>query len=166
MILAIDVYYSESTAKVVGVLFEEKDESPKQIITEYISSVSDYIPGEFYKRELPCILKLLEQVKLADIEFIIIDGHVFVDNEEKHGLGAHLWENLNREIPIIGVAKKHFHNTEKVSFPVVRGESKNTLYVSSVGMDSDFAINFVRKMKGEYRFPSMLKILDQHTRLE
>lgn len=166
MILAIDVYYAESTAKIVGVLFEEHDETPKEIITEQVSEIMEYVPGEFYKRELPCILKILEKVNLKNIEFIIVDGHVYVDNDKKLGLGGHLWESLNKEIPIIGVAKKHFYNTEEVSFPVFRGESKNPLYVSSVGVDSNFAIDFVLNMKGKFRFPSILKILDKHTRID
>lgn len=62
MILALDVHYREHEAKAVGVLFNWDDEQPNQIIIEIIKAVDDYVPGEFYKRELPCLLKVMENV--------------------------------------------------------------------------------------------------------
>ncbi|MDC8006030.1 endonuclease V [Aureisphaera galaxeae] len=165
MILAIDVYYREDgTAKTVGVLFNWDDTEPLEIYEETFLQVAAYIPGQFYKRELPCILKLLDRVDLDSLEGILVDGHVFVDNDEKLGLGGHLWESLNKKIPVIGVAKKSFHNTEKVSIPIVRGKSKNPLFVSCVGMELDLTVQRVQNMKGIYRIPDILKTLDQWTR--
>ena len=87
MLLAIDAYYKETKAQVVGVLFNWEDENPKNILVETVERVEEYIPGEFYKRELPCLLKIVEKVNLSDLEAIIVDGHVYVENE-KYGLGG------------------------------------------------------------------------------
>ena len=64
MILAIDVdYHKDNTAKVAGVLFENwEDKEPKEVYISHIAEVNEYISGEFYKRELPCILDILEKV--------------------------------------------------------------------------------------------------------
>lgn len=59
MILAIDVHYKETYAKAVGILFHWNDETPIDIITTTINEVAEYETGQFYKRELPCILQLL-----------------------------------------------------------------------------------------------------------
>lgn len=164
MILAIDVHYKESYAKAVGVLFNWEDESPKEIISIDIDTVEGYVPGEFYKRELPCIIKIIEQIDLEDIECIIVDGHTYINNNKEVGLGGHLYYFLNEKTPIIGVAKKAFINTEQVSFPLLRGESKNPLYVSSVGIDVKLCLKKIREMKGAYRIPTILKQLDQLTK--
>ena len=72
MILAVDVYYKENSAKAVGLLFNPEDETIKDLKVAYIPDIEDYIPGEFYKRELPCILKIIEQTNLKEIEVIFI----------------------------------------------------------------------------------------------
>lgn len=80
MVLAIDVHYRKDIAKAVGVLFELTDNEPKQILIEYLHGIEEYVSGQFYKRELPCILQIITKVDLSQIEVIIIDGHVFIDN--------------------------------------------------------------------------------------
>lgn len=164
MVLAIDVHYKETYAKVVGALFHWEDESLREIISVKIPEVEEYIPGQFYKRELPCILKLLQEINLNKIDVIIVDGHIFVSNEKKIGLGGYLYHSLNEKIPIIGVAKKHFHDTNKVSFPVFRGSSKNPLYISSIGINIDASIKKIQNMDGKYRIPTILKELDRLTK--
>lgn len=164
MLLAIDVHYKETYAKAVGVLFNWNNEQPISIITTIINEVEEYQSGQFYKRELPCILEIIKQVDLATLEAIIVDGHIYVDNNKKYGLGAHLWSTLNEKIPIIGVAKKSFINTNEVSVPVFRGTSKQALFISAIGMDLYEAISKVQNMKGEFRIPTILKTLDQITK--
>ena len=64
MILAIDVAYTENAAQVAGIVFESWTSS--SISNHYlitIKPIADYESGQFYKRELPCILKLLDLVK-------------------------------------------------------------------------------------------------------
>ena len=166
MVLAVDVYYHDDlSAKVVGVLFNWKDREAKFVYDDLVSQVSEYVPGQFYKRELPCILQLLNTVDLGTISCVIVDGHVYVDNQKTYGLGGHLWKALQEKIPIIGIAKKAFFGTENVSFPVLRGQSKTPLFVSSIGIEVAEVMDKVEQMHGKYRIPTLLKYLDQQTRL-
>ncbi|MEN8928203.1 MAG: endonuclease V [Flavobacteriales bacterium] len=163
MILAIDIHYKENIATCVAVLFDWEDELPQRVITENLEGVYEYIPGEFYKRELPCILALMKKIELKEIEILIVDGHVYTDNET-YGLGGHTWEALEKKIPIIGVAKRPFHNNGDTVKEVYRGGSKNPLYVSSIGMKLKKAEEYIQNMKGEYRMPTILTELDKVTK--
>jgi deoxyinosine 3'endonuclease (endonuclease V) len=59
MILAVDVHYKGQKALVAGVLFENWDDDyPCEIFMSTFSNIEKYEPGQFYKRELPCILRL------------------------------------------------------------------------------------------------------------
>ncbi len=166
MLLALDVHYKENYAKSVGVIFNTTDDTPVQSLVEIINEVEDYVPGQFFKRELPCLLKVIETVDLSTIEAIIVDGHVYVDNDYKLGLGGYLYEALNKQIPVIGVAKRSFHNTEEVSKEVFKGQSKNPLYVSAIGMDLQKAVTIVSQLHGDHRIPTLLKLLDNITKSE
>jgi deoxyribonuclease V len=97
MILAIDVHYKVTYAKAVGVLFDWKDEEPKEIITTTINEVEEYQSGQFYKRELPCILQLLKQIDLEKVECIVVDGHIYINNDKTLGLGGHLYKSLKKK---------------------------------------------------------------------
>ena len=163
MKIAIDVYYDLCKAKAVGVIFDEwKSEEPHEIITAFIDQVEDYEPGKFYKRELPCILKLLENVDMDSIDTIIIDGYVYLSDITKAGLGMHLYNSLAGKVPIIGVAKTYFH--ENSALEVFRGTSKNPLYITSVGMETSEATMYIRNMHGDFRIPKLLKLLDIETK--
>jgi deoxyribonuclease V len=164
MILAIDVYYKENEAKVVAVLFNCEDETPQSIIIDQITGIEDYVSGEFYKRELPCIESILQKVNLNDIEALIIDGHIYVDDDGTFGLGGYTWESLDKKIPVIGVAKNSFFRNKNTVKEVFRGESKKPLYVSSIGIDLEIATNLIKQMKGNYRIPTVLKELDRITK--
>ena len=166
MLLAIDVHYKTTYAKTVGVLFHWENENPLRIITDIVNDVADYEPGQFYKRELPCILQLLKQIDINTIEAIIVDGHVYIDNNKTFGLGGHLWQALDQKIPIIGIAKKAFHNTEQVSIPIYRGQSQNPLYISCIGTSQQEVLAKVQLLHGDYRTPTILKLLDQHTKTD
>ena len=131
---------------------------------EYIDAVNEYIPGEFYKRELPCILKILNRVDMKKVGLIIVDGYVYIDNNKNYGLGGKLWEHLEGEIPVIGVAKTKFVQNTNTVRDVYRGQSKNPLYISAVGIDIVEATNVISDMKGNYRIPDVLKTLDQKTK--
>jgi len=165
MLLAIDVYYKEQSAKVVGALFYWEDQEPINVLSCDHHGVLPYESGSFYKRELPCILTLLRQVNLDDLSAIIIDGHCFLSNDKKYGLGAYLWEAIDKKVPVIGVAKKGFYDAENVLKPVLRGESKIPLYVSTVDFDLTTAMEKVKHMHGKYRIPNILKIVDRETRV-
>jgi len=164
MVLALDVYYYDDCAIAVGIIFSWLDKEPKEILIEKIAGVEPYIPGEFYRRELPCLLKIVEKTNQDHLEAIIIDGYVFIDNDNAYGLGAHLWNALNEKIPIIGVAKTSYFGNHTTTFPLLRGQSKNPLFISSIGMELSRAAELIKSMNGKYRIPTLLKALDRVTK--
>ncbi|MEG0849741.1 MAG: endonuclease V [Flavobacterium sp.] len=164
-ILAFDTYYFDGKAKTVCLEFLNWNESENyKVHTEIIENVEDYIPGEFYRRELPCILSLLDKIDLKTVQVIIVDGFVYLDDDKKYGLGGHLYEKLNREIPIIGVAKTNFASIENNKKALVRGDSKKPLYVTAIGIDLEDAFEKVESMAGEFRIPTLLKEMDRLTK--
>ena len=163
MIIAIDVHYKDNFANCVAVLFNWEDELPQKVIVEKLEGISEYVPGEFYKRELPCILALIKKIELKEIEALIVDGHVYTNNET-YGLGGHTWEALEKKIPIIGVAKRPFHSNGDTVKEVYRGDSKNPLYVSSIGLELKKAVDYIKNMQGEFRMPTVLTELDKVTK--
>lgn len=165
MILAFDTYYFEDKAKTVGIGFDTWNATTDlKIYSETLSNVEEYIPGEFYRRELPCILSLLELINIADIEIIVVDGFVYLDDEGKPGLGAHLFQQLEQKIPVIGLAKSNFATLEKNKRMLTRGDSKKPLFVTSIGIDIDLATSYIKEMSGLYRMPTVLKYLDTLTK--
>jgi len=165
MILAFDTYYFDQKAKTVCLEFAKWNEDKDfKIHSETIDNVEEYIPGAFYKRELPCILSLLQQIDLSTIEVIVVDGFVYLNDEEKYGLGGYLYEKLNKKIPIIGVAKTNFASIEKNKKALFRGDSKKPLYITSIGIDLEEAYQKVESMAGDFRFPTLLKELDRLTK--
>ncbi|MCK9217947.1 MAG: endonuclease V [Firmicutes bacterium] len=163
MLLALDVYYRKTYAVAVGVIFDWFDDKSQKIIIEYIDEVDEYIPGEFYKRELPCIMRVIKQVNIGELEAIIVDGHIYVE-KDTYGLGGKLYEQLNQQLPIVGVAKNSFLKNKDTVKEIYRGVSKKPLYVSTVGIDSNTICEKIAKMKGNYRIPILLKELDSITK--
>ncbi|OUS01591.1 endonuclease V [Flavobacteriales bacterium 33_180_T64] len=167
MYLALDVHYKTNYAKSVGVTFLTKDDkAPQDVIIESLKDIEPYQPGEFYKRELPCLLEVIAKVDLNSIEAIIVDGYVYIDNDGHYGLGGYLYQALDNKIPIIGVAKRAFHANKETVKEVFRGESNSPLYVSAIGMDLEVAAQFIKEMHGNHRHPTLLKILDAITKTE
>ena len=165
MIIAFDTYYYENKAKTIGVSFNSwEDENFQEIYSEIIEGVAEYEPGSFYKRELPCISSLLEKINLDEIDTIIVDGYVILDDNGKLGLGGHLFENLDRRIPIIGVAKTGYHSNKLNTKALLRGESKNPLYISALGIELELAYENIKSMHGKYRMPTLLQIMDSKTK--
>ena len=95
MKLAVDAYYAGSKAKVVGVLFENfSNEKPLKIISNVVGDVAPYESGSFYKRELPCIALLLQDLDVLYISLIVIDGFVYLDGDGRYGLGAGIYTSV------------------------------------------------------------------------
>ena len=165
MILAVDTYYEDNLAKTVLASFEYwEDQEFTQIYFEELQIDENYVSGEFYKRELPCILSILKKVDIYSVEAIIIDGYVYLDNFKKFGLGGHLYEKINRKLPIIGVAKTNFLTNTLNKLELLRGKSKNPLYITSIGIEQIIAKQYISRMFGEYRIPKLLKELDKLTK--
>lgn len=111
MIIAFDVAYTESFAHVVAVVFEDwTSKLCTQSYTLNVQEIAEYESGQFYKRELPCILALFKQVK-EPITMILIDGYVTLGEDQHKGLGQYLYEALDSKIPVIGVAKNSYKGT-------------------------------------------------------
>lgn len=165
MILAFDTYYSENKAKTVCLRFQNwKDEKPIDILSEVCEIHEDYIPGEFYRRELPCILSILNNINLSGIDLIIIDGYVVLDDSGKLGLGGHLYKSLEGRIPVLGVAKTNFAQNKINKREVYRGKSNKPLFITALGTDIDIISGKIKSMHGEYRIPTLLKQLDRITK--
>ena len=160
MIVAFDVQYLEDGCAAAAVLFSEySDAAPTAEYTHFLSGTADYIPGEFYRRELPCILTLLKKIGEAPDE-MIIDGYVMLGN--RPGLGQHLFKAFNGKIPVIGVAKSKFKGA--CGNDIYRGGSIRPLYVTSAGVDLQKASERIRKMHGIHRIPTLLKRVDHLAR--
>ena len=141
-------------------LFEEwTSEQPVEELREFIENVAPYKPGSFFRRELPCLLKLLDRV-LGRFDLVIIDGHVWLGAENRPGLGAHLYRALDGQVPVIGVAKSQFKGATNAR-PVLRGRSLRPLYVTAVGIDPVAAATNIKRMHGTYRIPTLLKRVDE-----
>ena len=157
MIAAFDVHYlPDGTASAAAVLFSDYLAlEPSEEFTLRLQEVAGYIPGEFYKRELPCILSIYDTLGEKPDD-IIIDGYVVLGI--RPGLGQHLFEALGRKTPVIGVAKSSFDDAPGIE--VLRGESTRPLYVTSVGIDPWEASQKIRTMHGPHRIPTLLKHVD------
>ena len=162
MIYCFDTYYFDDYAQTccIGIATWESEIVAFQL-TETINEIHDYESGSFYKRELPCLISMIEKIDLDPTEdVLLIDGFVVLDDDGKFGLGGYLYEHLNREIPVIGVAKNNFATINQLKREVVRGESTKPLYVTALGIDLDEASENVSRMHGEFRMPTMLKLVD------
>ena len=165
MIYAFDVYYNGNIAQAVGIAFESwNDIHPKEVYKELIINIADYEPGAFYKRELPCLLKIIDKLDTSNASLMIIDGYVFLDDHQKPGLGYHLYEHLHRTVPVVGIAKKKFADINLLAREVYRGGSSQPLYVTATGVNVDEVAEKIRSMKGEFRIPALLKRLDHLSR--
>lgn len=127
MTLAFDTNYFDNKAKTVALAFTSWTETHYQVYSEVLEHVEPYTPGAFYKRELPCILSLLSRIGTAGVETIVVDGYVFLDDSGKLGLGGHLYEALNRQVPVIGVAKTAFATLRHAKRDLHRGSSQRPL---------------------------------------
>jgi deoxyribonuclease V len=158
----LDVYYVDSNGVAACVLFHDwTDAEPASEYKALTVGVAEYESGQFFRRELPCLLAVMEQVP-APIEVAIIDGYVWLDSHNP-GLGAYLFDALDRRVPIIGVAKHRFARGTS-AYEIRRGRSRAPLYVTSVGLETRTAAQLIQTMHGDFRLPTMLRRVDQISR--
>lgn len=139
MLAFVDVQYHEDFAWAACVVAAAwTDATPMESWRVRVSPIAPYEPGAFYKRELPCLLAVLQRAR--DLETVVIDGYVTLDRAGTWGLGAHLHEALHRTVPIVGVAK------------------------TALGVDVETASRRVRDMHGPSRVPTLLRAVDQLAR--
>jgi deoxyribonuclease V len=160
LILAVDVQYDKTGGIVAGVAFKDwGDSNESDSYLSDVENVGDYIPGQFYKRELPCILRLLSEYHLKP-DCIVIDGYVYLDGHAKPGLGKHLYDALHGNIKVIGVAKKPFTGIDE-ECKLFRGSSNKALFITCIGMELSAAKAYIKAMHGAHRIPTILKKVDQ-----
>jgi deoxyribonuclease V len=160
MIASVDVDYRADHAIAACVVFDSWTAAASA--HEYVAlihDVAEYVPGEFYRRELPCLLRVLDQVP-QPLKAIIVDGYVWLSSVGAPGLGFHLHEAFQPETPVIGVAKTAYRGSD-FAVPVLRGTSTRPLWVTAVGVDARLAATSVQSMHGSYRIPTHLKRVDQ-----
>lgn len=158
MIACLDVDYRDAGACAAAIVFRDwSDAVATEERTVWIAEVQPYEPGQFFRRELPCLLAVLRT--LPPIETMIIDGYVWLEGTSKPGLGAHLYEALGGNSVVIGVAKTKFQGADGAR-EVLRGTSQKPLYVTAVGVPVDVAAERVRAMHGAHRIPTLLKRVD------
>ncbi|AGC48918.1 hypothetical protein MYSTI_07646 [Myxococcus stipitatus DSM 14675] len=159
MLACLDVdYRSEVTVAACVVFRDWTDAAEAAHHVERGPPAESYEPGQFYRRELPHLLKVLARVP-ETLEAIVVDGYVWL-GEEKPGLGAHLYEALGRAVPVIGVAKTAFHSSNN-AVPVLRGQSQRPLFVTAVGLSPTAAAAHIQRMHGDARRPTLLGRVDR-----
>jgi deoxyribonuclease V len=160
MIASLDVDYRPDATVAACVLFQDWGDAVEAAhLVDRGPPAEAYVPGEFYRRELPALLRVLARVP-APLATVVIDGYVWLEGEERPGLGAHLYEALGRRVPVIGVAKTAFL-ASRVAVPVLRGTSQRPLLVTAVGMDAQDAAACIQRMQGPSRLPTLLKRVDR-----
>lgn len=163
-LVAIDVHYDgDQSATAAAILFKDWHvPEAYETVTATIAPIEPYEPGAFYKRELPCILALLEKMEMLPT-LIIIDGYVTLGEDARDGLGMHLYRALDEKIPVIGVAKTRFDGTPD-SAELLRGSSKQPLFITAAGMSQEDAKSCIRAMHGDHRLPTLVTAADRLAR--
>ncbi len=158
---AVDVHYlSSGGARAAAVV--AADATFSQVLTErtaVVPEVAPYLPGEFYRRELPPLRAVLHAI--AGLGLLVIDGYADLDPGGRPGLGAHAHAEFG--IPVIGVAKSAFR-TATHAIPVLRGTAARPVFVTAAGMPHVGAADLVRLMAGRFRVPDALRRADQLAR--
>jgi len=158
MIACLDVDYRGAAAYAAGLAFHNwSDASPAMEKVIPVVGVHPYQPGQFFRRELPCLLVVLRE--LPSVSVVVVDGYVWLDGVSVAGLGAHLYQALAGKVAVIGVAKTRFAGA-RAAAEVFRGRSTRPLFITAAGMCAERAAEHVRSMHGPDRIPTLLKRAD------
>ena len=156
----LDVHYSRNTAVAGCVTFEDwSDRAPGSTTIAVLPVPSTYLPGQFYERELPCLLAVLEKLD-QPFESLIIDGFVHLKAPLHKGLGVHLAEAMNYGPAIIGVAKNPLRVADRY-VPIIRGRSRKPLYISAINFPLPLAAKRIAGMHGSNRIPTLIGAADR-----
>lgn len=163
MIACIDVGYDEDSAKAACVCISNwREKEPHSETVVCVKNIEEYQPGNFYLRELPCVMAVLQRIT-ESLSCIVIDGYVWLDSNSQPGLGARLYDALSGSVPVVGVAKSAFRGSE-YAVPLHRGKSKRPLFITSVGIASAQAVLNIAAMHGDNRIPTILARVDTLSR--
>jgi deoxyribonuclease V len=159
VIAILDVDYRDSGAAAAAVLASVwTDPVPVDEVVVNVPTGEDYVPGEFFRRELPCLLSVLDRCPVRP-DVCVIDGYVWL-GPDRPGLGARRFEALGGSVAVVGVAKSQFRGAEPVAATVLRAGSRQPLWITAVGTDVASAAERVRSMHGGYRLPTLLTRAD------
>src|SRR6478736_575365 len=159
MIACTDTYYTDAGSRTAVVQFEDWKDVRALVERVHFRDLdaAEYVPGQFFRRELPCILSAIEPIRNA-LNCIVIDGYVWLDSQNRKGLGAYLFDELGQSVPVIGVAKTRFAGSGAVE--VFRGKSSRPLLVTAAGIEVSQAAQNIQAMAGSSRIPVLLKRAD------
>ena len=88
MIACLDVGYTDTAARAACVVIKNwRASRPAAEHVAKIHEVKDYQPGEFYRRELPCIQAVLDKLKHPPT-CIVVDGYVWLDEKSSPRIGG------------------------------------------------------------------------------
>ena len=125
-------------------------------------SAAEYVPGQFYKRELPVLLSVIETLAPRP-QMVVIDGYVWLGQNREPGLGAYLFTALHAETPVVGIAKSRYRQ-DTWSERVHRGASRRPLYVTAAGVETAKVAGLVARMHGRHRVPTLIAQVDRLAR--
>jgi deoxyribonuclease V len=163
LIAFLDVDYRERGAVAAAVLANDwADPAPAAEVVSFNPEVAEYVPGEFYRRELPCLLAVLGRCPAVP-DIVVVDGYVWL-GPDRPGLGARLHEALRGRAPVVGVAKTRFHSAAPVAVGLRRGGTRHPLWITAVGMDPLEAAREIGFMGGPHRVPTLLRRVDRLAR--
>lgn len=156
MITILDVDYRGDKAIAACLIFRDwTDSRAIRQFTVQVKDIEPYVPGSFYKRELPCLLASMAKVT-EPVDCVVIDGNVWLDAGHP-GLGARLHDVIQK--PVVGIAKTAFKDGSFAQ-QVLRGVSKKPLFITAVGIDPIEAASRVSSMHGDNRVPTLVKLVD------
>ncbi len=162
MLACLDAAYRADRGVGACVLFDDwTDSLPALELVRECPAPEPYRSGELYRRELPCLLAVLGAVAECP-SVLVIDGYVWLSDAGAPGLGGHLYAALDRRVTVIGVAKRPYPGASAV--PVLRGRSRQPLFVSAAGAELSWTASRIRAMHGPYRIPTLLKRADRLAR--
>lgn len=170
IIACIDVGYTESETDpttaiaACAVINDWRDSDTVAEHVVRVSDVRDYEPGQFYRRELPCIEAVLAKLPKQP-QCIVVDGYVWLDSDDHPGLGAYLHHSLNELVPVIGVAKNPYKQSIHATH-LCRSGSSRPLYITAIGTTAAQAVLNIAAMHGPHRFTTILKRVDRLSRGE
>jgi deoxyribonuclease V len=163
MIVCVDVDYraTEVVAACVG-FHDWTDAAPAaESVTRTAGAPPAYESGAFYRRELPYLVAALAALAAAP-RMVVVDGYVWLA-PGRPGLGAHLHAALGGSVEVVGVAKRNFEGAS-TAIAVLRGTSRQPLFVTTASTDVAAAAAAVRAMHGAHRIPTLLKRVDRLAR--
>lgn len=163
MIACIDVGYNDASARAACVTLRGwSDEMVDHEFVVDVAPIAEYVPGQFFRRELPCLLAALEELPEKP-SAVIVDGYVDLSPIGAPGLGRHLYNALCEASQVIGVAKNTYHEATH-ALEIFRGNSSRPLFVTAAGIPAAQAAKLIQEMHGPNRIPTILQRVDQLSR--